>query len=1064
MDPSRRVYDDKDNKAGSDYGDSGGLDKVKNQEKDGSLYNPGGAAKKTADAAKSATDGAKAVASAVAGPGGLAGAATSLAKNSINWLKSNKKKSAAGAGIIATIFTMLFGMFMLIIPLKIEHVVKNLEKRFFATSEDAMGNMSDRMMKSYIKNKVLPGYNKCGSTISRKCVAVVNKSSTNPVTRMYTAWSNNKLENKLADKGIEFKREGNTWKIKHVEWHNNGVDIGPRGQQIEREFKSKREFKLASRQVIRDNTKWYQVMYRFRIGRLLETKYGIIRHIIFDGAHDTFDEFKVERKLAAKLTLIERVITPRNANLSIVMACLLSGTCDEKLKDQPSDPATDPATEGEPKSQLEGETRAKMQSGAGEFGDVKKQLKIKKGIEEDGFKKWLAKKVLGDLLGETAAKISSKAIPIIGWIDMFSTVVHTAKEAGPTVRKLIYLSNAPAAVSLYMQYRTYADEIHTGHKDAAEVGSFVSSLGPNSKNTNFDKKTSKLSVGEAHDQDTVVGGVAGAEQAPLYGAIMGGKNAITTKNAYLNPLSPAAYAASNSTGQANNPSYVCNNGKPVPKGQLICSEEKLGQGVGPLDSLNGFLNEPWAQVIVGPSEIWYNSAGWILRQGYALIGEGAGLAVKALDVTCGTPVEYALPISGAYCNLKDPISNAIKDLSDTITNELIPNPFAANMSGGRTFNMMAAGANVAGNDACTQMGCGKVDKKFVADVINNQQKDELDQFKQQPFYARIFNTESNYSLVSRVAMAVPFEYQSSAQSSFASLMSNPLGGLFSAFGNIFGYKYTSAAASENTVDVFNIGTVGYPENAMPDDPEAYWDQHNCTEEIKKWQDASAETSNPTTGMPVHNAPSACLLIKNAVSNMGGALDSSLLSDDDKKHLNGSNSQTSVDGALPSGDSKQLATQLKTYIQSGKISCNNQAANCPDIQKTASGQSIKGGSCNVDALSPKLLSMMLKLSQMNHTYVISAICSDHASNPQSYHHKGKAIDFNYIDGVFIGPGASDNWSGDKLSKAKKFDNDIATFMPKSTGFGQKQCHPDFSFLSGFSVFDDACHHQHIQVED
>jgi hypothetical protein len=65
---------------------------------------------------------------------------------------------------------------------------------------------------------------------------------------------------------------------------------------------------------------------------------------------------------------------------------------------------------------------------------------------------------------------------------------------------------------------------------------------------------------------------------------------------------------------------------------------------------------------------------------------------------------------------------------------------------------------------------------------------------------------------------------------------------------------------------------------------------------------------------------------------------------------------------------------------------------------------------------------------------------------------------------MGPGASDNWSGDKLSKAKKFDNDIATFMPKSTGFGQKQCHPDFSFLSGFSVFDDACHHQHIQVGD
>jgi hypothetical protein len=43
-----------------------------------------------------------------------------------------------------------------------------------------------------------------------------------------------------------------------------------------------------------------------------------------------------------------------------------------------------------------------------------------------------------------------------------------------------------------------------------------------------------------------------------------------------------------------------------------------------------------------------------------------------------------------------------------------------------------------------------------------------------------------------------------------------------------------------------------------------------------------------------------------------------------------------------------------------------------------------------------------------------------------------------------------------------DQDVASFMPKSTGFGQVQCHPTFDFLSSFVTFSDACHHQHIQV--
>jgi hypothetical protein len=165
--------------------------------------------------------------------------------------------------------------------------------------------------------------------------------------------------------------------------------------------------------------------------------------------------------------------------------------------------------------------------------------------------------------------------------------------------------------------------------------------------------------------------------------------------------------------------------------------------------------------------------------------------------------------------------------------------------------------------------------------------------------------------------------------------------------------------------------------------------------------------------------------------------------------------------LPSGSAKELATKLKKYVDDKKIQCLN--SGCPDIVKTANGTSIKTGSCYVNAMDPKILGMLLHLVQGGHTFILSAVCSDHPTNPSSLHHQGKAVDFNTIDGVFMGPNDVP-WDSAKVKAGKKLDQDIALFMPKSTGFGQVQCHPAFGFLQGYNLFSDACHHQHVQVSD
>jgi hypothetical protein len=175
------------------------------------------------------------------------------------------------------------------------------------------------------------------------------------------------------------------------------------------------------------------------------------------------------------------------------------------------------------------------------------------------------------------------------------------------------------------------------------------------------------------------------------------------------------------------------------------------------------------------------------------------------------------------------------------------------------------------------------------------------------------------------------------------------------------------------------------------------------------------------------------------------------------------SSATSSGSMPSGSAKELASQLLPYIKDGKIACNFQGANCPDIQGTAAGNSIKNGSCNVDALAPNLVGLLLHLVQQGHTFVLSAICSDHPSNPGSQHHKGEAADFNFIDGVFIGPSGTAPWDAQKLKVASKLDQDAAAVLPKSSQFGQKQCGAGtFTFLSGFNLINDGCHHQHIGV--
>lgn len=774
-----------------------------------------------------------------------------------NFLVKNRKKSLIGGGIVGAIIGLIIAAFMALIPLKIEHVVQNLQKHFFATSENALQNETEHLYEDYMIRHVLPSYKSCYTVVTSKCSVSSIAGGKNPVTNLYKTWANAKLETKLAtDYGIEFSydRTGKTWMLKAPGTSAAGDALGdsPSVSKLDAEFKSssRATMRAAIKDAVQSETKSTQIFYRYKVGRLLEEKYGIKRCIIFCGTKDKLAGKVESQKTAAKLFLVERVIMPRNQTLGIALMCLLS-PCGDTTSTSPSDA---PAENGAPENKAtDTAVRKALTESAAQFGvDAEKLISTYNDIAAKGFQKYLVEKGLTSIgINSVVAGTAADQIPVIGYINMASVIVNTANDASSVVKKFAYAMNAAAAVNLYMMYRTYADEIHTGNVSANEVGSFVSSLGSGNSGANT---------------DPIVGGTASAEGTPLYSSLING--------------------SSSPSGSTN---YICNNGQPVPAGQMVCPEEYLGQGNSKLNAVHSVVSSKEFAPILDFFILWKNSIGQVFNWGSDLLGGALQGIMAVADLQCKIAgSEYVNP----YCIAKNATSKYAPKVINFATQWLFPNPFSSNMSGGRTFDMMAAGADVAGNDSAhTTLGGQALTAQQVADITNQQEQSAQQSFSHQSFFARMFSTSSQYSLVSRLAMAMPFNFQSSAQASFASLISNPFVGLFHSFSTILSGGASAAVTAQP--DPFGITQYGYPVGSISSDPEAYWNA-NCSDNAahayqndanwndpnKNWNNEAVANTDQATGMPVNTSTNECLLIKSTVGVAGGLYETSLLTNDD----------------------------------------------------------------------------------------------------------------------------------------------------------------------------------------
>jgi len=797
---------------------------------------------------------------------------------------TNRRALLFGGGVATGLVGLFVVIFFILVPLKLEHTVNNLQNRFFATSENAVGTETENLLSSYIKRSVLPAISKCsGRTIDKSCNPAFSNTG-NPVDALFTGWQNARLESKLANNyGIEFRavKHGSVTRYymkipgatsKAGDEITKFVGPGDTGD-IFQQFSNRTNARAAAKEVVstamQDTTKWKQVMYRFKVGRLLEEKYGIKRCILFCGQRDQLADKADAKKNAAKILLTQRVIIPRTESMGIVMECLLDPSCHaEDTQPTSADPGTSEETAGAPENaKTDTAMRTTLTQLAASYGltddaSINKMLDDYKNVSEKGYQKFVLEKVLGKIgLGELSGQVADKAT-IVGWVNQASNIIVSLKSSGPNIKKLAYLTNASAAVSTYMLYRSYADEVHTGKVNATEVGSAVDSLGPGNHGASTDPE---------------VGGTASAESTPLYNAVINdGQN--SSKTAMLDSFVPGAYAASTDNTNASSGDYRCADKKP-PSG-IVCPEEKLGGGSAAANSVTSLLSAPPLSFISDIASAWHSVFGGI----FSFVGNIFGTIIGAVP---------------GVNDLTSFVSKSVQPFFKFLTDQLIPNPFGSNMSGGRTFDMMAAGANVAGNDSCDQIGCQTVSQSAYLNIVNQQVAESRQRFNSQSLFARMFSTNSQYSLISRLALAMPSNVQVSTENGFASLISSPFSALSHGLASIFpGQKAFAGTSSTAAADPFNIGTKAFPADQIPADGQTYWNNH-CSDNAAhayqndadyaaaSWNDNAAHNPNPNTGMPDHSTTNPCLLLKQTVGNAGGLFDTSLLTQDEQSVLSGS---------------------------------------------------------------------------------------------------------------------------------------------------------------------------------
>jgi hypothetical protein len=940
---------------------------------------------------------------------GYSGKGSTKSKGLSRLFNSNsglKKKVAIAGGAAGGSAIISVLVFLALLPLKIEHIVTNLESKYAAAGSQAVDTETQNLFSQYVTKQIMPNLNKgaCHSTIDPTCVSVAD--GTTPVGKLFAAWKQGKLEQKLATKyGIIIGAKGDNTFYLNVKGYSYDIHSG---QDIfnlpDTNTATRNEVRQAVRDGLKNATLYDRIYFRYKIGKLMETKYGVKRCVIACKTRDNYADSLANKKLAARAYLFRNLLPQK---YGLIMQCVIGG-CETKL-------ATAQPGDTERLSPFQKNLQKQLAAYAAKFGSDKLEDLVKNAdnVGKDGLKKVVAREAVkslvssigGDTAGALAGEAAEKAVTPVGWVIFGSTVVVTASSIGPILAQASYAANKASAVELYQSYNTVSSEMKSGHIDSTELGSFSDVLSTNLSGLSTDN--------------------VDATQTPLYNSLMG-SGSTTTSTSFLNNLFPTSYADTPAA------SYTCDNGKPVRSGKLVCDEEVLNIGNSSASNISDFVNGiPGLVPVAG--------------------------AVHAVGTTISKIIVKGIELIPGVSTVTSWIGSQASSLLGLVMNKLIVTPFSDSMSGGRVFDMMAAGAD-ASADCQLTLGCEQASDVAVNDIRNQQAADEKVAFEGKPMLARMFDTSSSYSFVSRLAMGMPSNLLTATNAGTASMLSNPINRISGVLSNMFTTNRAFAATTAQP-DPFGIPQKYFPASDIPTDPEAYW-KANCTGDyMTPW--LNSQTQDPSTGEAIATKTNPCMLISTSVQIAGGLYDSSLLPKDLSGAAATASSVTGSAGTtIPTGTTVDLAHKVGS--NPNITFQTKQDSDYFDSVLVDGTQSQCGG----PTISPTLLGVILQLSQ-KYKIVLGVFDDGHGCD-NGFHPKGMAVDINGVNAIdgSSGTGNRIDWTAGDIPIMQQFYNDASAILSANGGggLGELQCFGGANIIkaSGVSYFDDTCNHLHLDV--
>jgi len=789
----------------------------------------------------------------------------------LRWAGQHKKALGIGGALAGgSVGAIIFG-FLTLVPMRVEFLVNSIQSKFGAGANSALSNVTNKLMDQYLTKYVMPGLTtgKCTTTVSANCVANIEGKS--PVARLYQAWRQQKMENALAKRGLTFERTADGKLLMNMKGtvvlNDTEMRAAIKDGSIFEKLNSVGQAEVSAKEALQavheataDETLFLRMYHRFIYGTFLKYKYGVTKRCLIVCQVNKKIDLTVKEQLQVGKAFLLRAFAGDQRALMVL--CAADTKTLEACKDalQKKDPVNDPAEAAKISSRDAPETGfteslVKQYAATATEEDAAKLIAQATAIQEGGgLTRTLVKDIGTRLLGEFGGKLASDAIPGFGWVQLGATLVDAAGSIGIALQHMSYAVNIYQAVQTFSTFSIAASEFQTGKSTPAIQGSLNAILNTNLLGTNT--------------------GQADATDSPMYSYLLSGNT---------------------STYNAATTQYRCNDGSKVPTGKLVCPEEELDHGNDAANTVHNALSAVPGLTQLA-SFINHNPITDLFN---ALIG-------KYLDLTCS--VENFLPPQGQCDKSQQASQEAMSKFSDWLMNLLISPFIPDNPSGARIFDAMAAGSDAAENKTCqTQLGCAKLTDQQVADIRNQQTAQEKASFDSRPLFARIFSTDTQYSLAAHMAMAMPATF-SGLTTDMATLISNPFSTIGSMFANIFGGSQAFAATPAQP-DPFGIIQYGY--TSIPNDPEGYYEK-NCQGDFStKWENENSENQDPATGEAVALHTEPCLLIESAVESAGGLADPSLLPQDSLNPDRGAETVTSSVTQsntfwLPSGGGAQFA--------------------------------------------------------------------------------------------------------------------------------------------------------------